>query len=222
MKRRAFRALVGVGTALAAAGLVWHEAPENRVRRGELAGRTSPANVLRRENVARTVAAAPGASERTESATPADARAEILACFPTYAGPASLSALASELKARREFLPPTLVEENVELVTARGEKRVVQLLPAEADPVRVFSISPEDGFPDRIRDFPGRNAGLRARLAGALSTGKIVSATRTDTRSAADGAELTLETSAGEVVALRFRDEGVDFECAPKGCSCAR
>jgi hypothetical protein len=141
-------------------------------------------------------------------------------CLPPGSKRDSLSAVVKELRALHRFSSATLVEENYELMGANQLKWVVQNIPSESEPIRVFKISPKDGLPDRVRDFPGRDGTLKERLEGALTLGELVSTRVTKVQSTEEADELEVESEGEEVLSLKYRSRRVQLECNSTKCFC--
>lgn len=149
---------------------------------------------------------------------------EFQKCFKKETSAENLESMKAVLLQQKDYSSPTLSEENYELVGQNNQNLVVQYIPLEENEnkVRLFSINPADGLPDRIKDFPQYGSEVSLRLKGALSMGTIKSKSTSTTQSSYDGSMLSIEQKDDKVVRLHLMTNGFDFECKDKSCLCLK
>lgn len=149
---------------------------------------------------------------------------EFQKCFKKETSAQSLESMKSVLLQQKDYSSPSLSEENYELVSKDNQNLVVQYIPMEENEnkVRVFSINPADGLPDRIKDFPQNSGEISLRLKGALSMGSVKSKTVSTTQSSYDGSMLSIEQKDDKVIRLHLITNGFDFECKELSCQCLK
>ncbi len=149
---------------------------------------------------------------------------EFIKCFSKETSAQNLETLKNVLLQQKDYSSPTLSEENFELVGKDNQSLVVQYIPMEENQnrVRVFSINPADGLPDRIKDFPQINAEVSLRLKGALSMGSVKSKTTSTTQSSYDGSMLSIDQKDEKIIRLHLITSGFDFECKDQTCQCLK
>lgn len=151
-------------------------------------------------------------------------QSEFQKCFKKESKAQNLESLKTILLQQKDFSSPSLSEESFELVTDDHKNLVVQHIPMEdsSNKVRVFSINPEDGMPDRIKDFPQNSAEISLRLKGALSLGVVKSKTTSTTQTSYDGSMLSIDEKDNKVVRLHLITTAFDFECKDQSCQCLK
>lgn len=149
---------------------------------------------------------------------------EFQECFKKETSAQSLEAMKTVLLQQKDYSNPTLSEESYELIGKDNQILVVQYIPLEENEnkVRVFSINPADGLPDRIKDFPQNSSEVSLRLKGALGMGSIKSKTTSTTQSSYDGSMLSIDQKDDKVIRLHLITNGFDFECKDQGCQCLK
>ena len=147
---------------------------------------------------------------------------EFKKCFKKETKVENLENMKSTLLQQKDYSSPVLNEENFELETADKKNLVVQHIPQEENKnkVRVFSINPTDGLPDRIKDFPNVGAEVSLRLKGALTLGTLKSKTSSTIQNAYDGSMLSLEEKDDKIVRIHLITTTFDFECKNQSCVC--
>ncbi len=152
----------------------------------------------------------------------AKAQDEFKKCFKKESHFDNLENLKNLLLEQKDYSAPILNEENYELVTADNANLIVQHIPQEENKnqVRVFSINPTDGMPDRIKDFPYSGGDVSLRLKGALTLGTIKGKTSSTIQNAYDGSMLSLENRDDKIIRLHLITNNFDFECKNQSCIC--
>lgn len=149
---------------------------------------------------------------------------EFYKCFNKETSIQSLESMKTALLQQKDYSTPSLNEESYELVGNDQKDLVVQYIPQEENQnkVRVFSINPTDGLPDRIKNFPHNSGDVSVRLKGALSMGSVKSRTVSTTQSAYDGSLLSIDQKDDKIIRLHLITAGFDFECKEQSCQCLK
>lgn len=149
---------------------------------------------------------------------------EFKKCFKKETSVQTLEDMKENLLQQKDYSKPSVDEENYNLVTNEGQNLVVQHIPLEENEnkVRVFSINPTDGLPDRIKDFPQNSAEVSLRLKGALGMGSIKSKTISTIQSAYDGSLLSIDQKDEQVIRIHLITTSFDFECKEQSCLCLK
>jgi hypothetical protein len=149
---------------------------------------------------------------------------EFKKCFNKEIKNENFDGAVANLMAQKDFSQPVTSEENYELMSAENQPLVVQYLPQEdnSNKVRVFSINTQDGFPDRIKDFPQSHAETSLKLKGALSLGEIKSKMISTTQTAFDGSMLSIDKKDQKVIRAHLITRSFDFECKNQSCLCLK
>ncbi len=147
---------------------------------------------------------------------------EFKRCFKKDAKVESFESMKAALLQQKDYSAPLLNEETFELETADKKNLVVQHIPQEENKniVRVFSINPADGLPDRIKDFPNMAADVSLRLKGALSLGSLKGKSSSTVQNAYDGSMLSLEEKDNKIIRIHLITNNFDFECKNQSCVC--
>lgn len=149
---------------------------------------------------------------------------EFQKCFKKETTAQNLESIKTVLLQQKDYSRPSLSEESYELVSQDNQSLVVQYIPMEENEnkVRVFSINPQDGLPDRIKDFPQNSAEVSLRLKGALSMGSVKNKTTSTIQSSYDGSMLSIDQKDNKVIRLHLITSGFDFECKDESCQCLK
>ncbi len=171
----------------------------------------------------------PGASVAQSEAPAAelksanDWKAEFNKCFPNSdLNNIDQNNIVSIFEKKVSLSSPSLTLEQYDLRTADNQNLVVQHIPGEElkDQVRLFSISAEDGMPDRIYDFPAAKSEISKRLQGALTMGALVLKKETTEQSGPNGERLEIEKSKDAILGIRYSEVGLEFSCFENKCKC--
>ena len=143
-------------------------------------------------------------------------------CFKKEIKVENIESMKTAILQQKDYSTPVVNEENYDLETANKANLVVQYIPQEENKnkVRVFSINPTDSLPDRVKDFPNKEAEVSLRLKGALTLGTIKSKTSTTIQNSYDGSMLSLEEKDNKIVRLHLITNSFDFECKNQSCLC--
>lgn len=124
----------------------------------------------------------------------------------------------------RDFGAVVIAEENYELIDLENKKIIVQYFPQEDEinKVRVFLINPQDGLPDRIKEFPFSNSDTANKLKGALTLGRLNSKNISTQQVAYDGTMLSLDKESDKIIRTHLIAKDFEFECKTKLCICLK
>lgn len=149
---------------------------------------------------------------------------EFKKCFKKETSAKNIEEMKSTLLQQKDYSASSLIEETYELVSEDQKELVVQHIPMEENEnkVRVFSINPNDGLPDRIKDFPHSTAEISLRLKGALSMGTLKSKSNSTTQNSYDGSLLSIDEKGGKAIRLHLITGSFDFECKEQSCQCLK
>lgn len=151
-------------------------------------------------------------------------KSEFRKCFKKETNAKNIEEMKSTLLQQKDYSAPSLIEESYELTSEDQKELVVQHIPMEENEnkVRVFSINPNDGLPDRIKDFPHSSAEISLRLKGALSMGTLKSKSNSTTQNSYDGSLLSIDEKNGKAIRLHLITASFDFECKEQSCQCLK
>ncbi len=98
---------------------------------------------------------------------------------------------------------------------------IVQQNPREEskNQVRVFKAG-DDGFPDRLKNFPNSDGNPEQRLEGALTLGKLIRKIDKFSLVSNDGAQVRLEKQNNEITRIDFTSGHNQLICEDKLCAC--
>ncbi len=167
--------------------------------------------------------AAESISAKLESKPEHEFKAQLEKCFPeSDLKNVTKENLISYFERKANLSNPRLELEHYELRTKEAKQVVVQMIPGEEpkDQVRVFSISEEDGLPDRIHEFPNAKSEIAERIKGALTLGELVQKNETTQQQGALGELLEIEKFKDKVLRIRYSEPDLDFSCDNAKCEC--
>lgn len=132
----------------------------------------------------------------------------------------NFNTVLNEIIKKNNLLEPKLDMTEYQLQTKSNEEIVVQHIPSEEDRniIRVFKMA-DDGFPDRIKEFPNANGEIKLRLQGALSLGALIKKIE-KLKTKSKHQELMVEKSNNAITRVDFINGKNQLICEDQLCEC--
>ncbi len=181
---------------------------------------TKASNILQSDIVGRVNStASTGSGEKAPALIEADSLA---ACgsFLSAASSANLNKTVETIlqqSTEKEILELT----EYQLLTSDQREMIVQLTPDEEpkNKIRVLRVA-EDGFPDRIKNFPNAKGSPEDQLQGAISLGTLQNKIEKYSVNQGNGIQLKFEKSQNQVLRINYSNGRNQLLCEEAKCSC--